>query len=89
MNGTDRLDSCSTCRFFVAGAPRNDKRYDGTCRFSPPMNYHLPSDGDEPTSDPDEYGIVTLTIDDRSYVGWPAVLRSDWCGQHENAGASS
>ncbi len=80
------MESCSTCRMFVPGAlPRpTSQPHDGACHAAPPMGYNAPwpdDDAEQPVENDDDGGtVVTLTIRDSWYTGWPLVRASDWCG---------
>lgn len=71
---------CANCRFFSPGAVHRD----GLCRAEPPSVYQHPHQAPEVTHDDNE--SIMVEVWDPSYVGWPEVNASDWCGAFRPAG---
>lgn len=78
--------SCTTCLYFQPGTRITGT--DGTCHRHAPMQYtddtiDEPADsGPNVSVDGDDIGTMRLVYTP-SYFGWPAILATDWCGEHE------
>jgi hypothetical protein len=80
----EHLEACMNCRFFIAGNRGSEYGFEGECHATAPGQFALPSD-DVPPAPPSalEEDVTILTWHDTSYIGWPVVKRSDWCGEYE------